>query len=289
MRIIAESFRTIRDEQGNLFLTDGNRVYPIEKPKRNFHDSRSEAQMSRRIQFSNLVTSYQALAPFMKKDAWQSLPERTNAFHALMKENLGSVRVYLDKNETKEKACIVAPYRIAGGSLPAIETTMEGDKIVISLRLSEEFEITDDTVVGDVASELVHANRFLEHGDRLTIIHLEQLMVEERKVMMPRMFMNRYEFTLDSSSRVPFRAVIPEAVFHAVNGQITTDNTLASGGIAYVLSREVRDKRYVSTQSIVLTSDNDIYSVYSSEEKRLQALQSYGVKKASRLEPEKKI
>ncbi|KAA6323690.1 hypothetical protein EZS27_026892 [termite gut metagenome] len=287
MRTIAESFRTIKDERGNLFLTDGNRVYPIEKPKRNFRDSRSEAQMSRRIQFSNLVTSYQALAPFMRKEAWQSLPERTNAFHALMKENLGSVKVYLDKGETKEKACIVAPYRIAGGSLPAIETTMEGDRIVTSLRLSEGFTIADDTAVGDVASELVHGNRFLEHNDRLTIVHLEQLMVEERKVIVPHVFMNRYEFVLDSSSRVPFRAVIPEAVFCAMDGQITIDNTLASGGIAYILSREVRDKRYVSTQSIVLTPDNHVYSAYSSEEKRLQALQSYGIKKAPCLDPEK--
>ncbi|KAA6321111.1 hypothetical protein EZS27_029199, partial [termite gut metagenome] len=267
MKAIPQSFRTIRDEFGNLFLTDGNKVFPIEKPKRNFHDSRSEAQLIHRMQFSNLVTMYQALALFMKKDAWQSLPERTNAFHVLMKQNLGKAEVYLDRNEAEGKACVVAAYRISEGSLPPIETTIQGDRIVTSLRLADDFTVTDNCVLGDVASELIHANRFLEHGDRLTIIHLEQVMIRERERMIPRVFMNRYEFVLDSSSRIPFRTLVPEAVFQAANGQVGTDNALSTGGIAYIVSREVRDKRYVSSQSIALTPDNEVYPAYSSEEK----------------------
>jgi hypothetical protein len=61
------------------------------------------------------------------------------------------------------------------------------------------------------------------------------------------------------------------------NGYVATDANAEAGGIAYLLNRRVGRKLLVSTQDITLTPGNTLYQQYSSEQKKKEALESYGI------------
>ncbi|KAA6320390.1 hypothetical protein EZS27_029830, partial [termite gut metagenome] len=70
---------------------------------------------------------------------------------------------------------------------------------------------------------------------------------------------------------------IPQTLFTVSNGYVGTDANAEAGGIAYVLSRREGSKLLVSTQTVTLTPGNTVYRQYSCEEKKREALESYGI------------
>ncbi|KAA6350471.1 hypothetical protein EZS27_002198 [termite gut metagenome] len=188
------------------------------------------------------------------------------------------MKVYLNKAEASQKACIVAPYNISEGRLPSIETVRRGDVLQTSLRVPRSFQITDDTTIEDVSTALLQANERMREGDQISILHLIQHVPEKG---VPYVTWKQYDFTLDvmSYSTLPskFYGDIPKSLFRVHEGYIETEAGIEMGGVAYVLSREVGRNMQISTQSMVLTPDNSIYKEYSCEEKRQEAAASYAV------------
>ncbi|KAA6317607.1 hypothetical protein EZS27_032262 [termite gut metagenome] len=239
---------------------------------------RTENQQAQRAQLTNLVTTYQTLSSFIR-GAYPSKPKNLSDYNMFIKENLSSrVKVYLNKAEAFQKACIVAPYNISEGRLQGIETVVQGDVLRTSLRVPRSFRIEDDTTVEDVSLALLRANPQMQEGDQISILHLIQHVPEKG---VPHVTWKQYDFTLDTISYSAihsyFYSDIPKSLFRVNNGCIQTEAGIEMGGVAYVLSREVGRKVQISTQSIVLTPDNSIYKEYSSEEKRREAAGSYAV------------
>ncbi|KAA6335327.1 hypothetical protein EZS27_016432 [termite gut metagenome] len=239
---------------------------------------RTENQQAQRAQLTNLVTTYQTLSSFIR-GAYPSKPKNLSDYNMFIKENLGSrIKVYLNKAEAFQKACIVAPYNISEGRLQGIETVVQGDVLRTSLRVPRSFRIEDDTTVEDVSMALLRANPQMQEGDQISILHLIQHLPEKG---VPHVTWKQYDFTLDivsySAIHSNFYSDIPKSLFRIKDGCIQTEAGIEMGGVAYVLSREVGRKVQISTQSIVLTPDNGIYKEYSSEEKKKEAAGSYVV------------
>ncbi|KAA6307722.1 hypothetical protein EZS27_040606, partial [termite gut metagenome] len=171
------------------------------------------------------------------------------------------------------KACVVAPYQVSHGTLSPIEMSVQGNNLVSSLCLPQGFAITDATTFGNVSTALLSANSFLHNGDQLSIVHLLQSFSD---FGIPHTSMKLHKIIIDPSDNIPFRVLIPQSMFQIVNGRAGTDANAEAGGIAYVLSRRSENKLHVSTQPIVLTPGNTVYQQYSSDQKKKEAVESYG-------------
>ncbi|KAA6329098.1 TPR repeat-containing protein YrrB [termite gut metagenome] len=254
------------------------------------HNPRTENQQAQRAQLTNLVTTYQTLSSFIR-GAYPSKPKNLSDYNMFIKENLSSrVKVYLNKAEAFQKACIVAPYNISEGRLQGIETVVQGDVLRTSLRVPRSFQINDDTTVEDVSMAMLRANPQMQEGDQISILHLIQHVPEKG---VPHVTWKQYDFTLDTISygaiHSEFYSDIPKSLFRVNDGCIETEAGIEMGGVAYVLSREVGRKVQISTQSIVLTPDNSIYKEYSSEEKKKEAAGSYAIVAKKKMVAPKKV
>ncbi|KAA6327638.1 hypothetical protein EZS27_023392 [termite gut metagenome] len=238
----------------------------------NHKDARTEKQITQRIQFANIMTMSQILVNQIR-GAYQSKPKKLSFHNMFVKTNLNKIKVYLDKEEAAVKACVVAPYVISQGVLPSIEITLQNNLMITSLRVPQGFIITDATTLGEVSAAL-RINSYIQEGDRISILHLPQSIMGERSI--PRATLIFQRFTLNSLSKDLFYNSISASLFRVNNGYIGTDANAEEGGLTYVLSRKEGNKLLVSTQNIVLTPGNTWYKKYSSEEKRKEAVNSYG-------------
>ncbi|KAA6335146.1 hypothetical protein EZS27_016591 [termite gut metagenome] len=246
--------------------------------KSNSRNPRTENQQTQRVQLTNLVTTYQTLSSFIR-GAYSSKPENLSDYNMFIKRNLNMIKVYLGKTEASQKACIVAPYNISEGRLMSIEVIALGDVLRTSLQVPRSFRIDDETTVDEVSMALLRANPQMCEGDQISILHLVQHAPSSPGKGVPYMTWKQYDFTLDTISydaiHSEFYNDVPKSLFRVNEGHIETEAGIEMGGVAYVLSREVGRKMQISTQSIVLTPDNDVYKEYSSEEKKKEAAASY--------------
>ncbi|KAA6312839.1 hypothetical protein EZS27_036294, partial [termite gut metagenome] len=155
------------------------------------------------------------------------------------------------------------------------EMTQNAGMLVTSIRLPQGFDITATTTVGEVSLALIKQNASMQKGDQLSLVHLVQTITGEKNI--PRVLLRLHEFVLNPASQTIFYDQIPKALFTVNGGYVSTDANAEAGGIAYVLSRREGSKLLVSTQTITLTPGNTIYKKYSSEEKKQEALESYGI------------
>ncbi|KAA6340776.1 hypothetical protein EZS27_011378 [termite gut metagenome] len=226
------------------------------------------------MQFSHIANVYTILKRFVI-GTFEEKSRKKSYYNFFMKYNLGGPRVYLTKSEATVKACVVAPYTISQGSLQSIEMTQSAGMLVTSIRLPQGFDITATTTVGEVSLALIKQNASMQKGDQLSLVHLVQTITGEKNI--PRVLLRLHEFVLNPASQTIFYDQIPKALFTVNGGYVSTDANAEAGGIAYVLSRREGSKLLVSTQTITLTPGNTIYKKYSSEEKKQEALESYGI------------
>ncbi|KAA6338542.1 hypothetical protein EZS27_013455 [termite gut metagenome] len=239
-------------------------------------ESLTPAQMAHRISFNSIASAYNLMSKFIGK-AYEKRPKEQTDYNQFFKYNLGEVKIYLTKGEWEAGGCVVAPYCISKGTLPSIETSVQGNALVSSIRVPDGFIITDASTVGEVATALLKANRdTLEANDQLTVVHLTQGILGN----IPKMFFKPHRFVLDSTSEKLFSEVMPSHLFQINNGYIGTDVNAEAGGVAYVLSRLISksgEKKLISSQNVVLTPGYTLYEKYSSEASKKKAIESYGL------------
>jgi hypothetical protein len=231
--------------------------------------------MRQRTKLANILSAYRALAPFVR-ESYQTRPPSLTAYNMFVKNNLRTTEVFLDKREALAKACVVAEFNISEGSLPPIETTASGDRLVTSLQLSEGFSIDETTTLGEVSSRLVGCNASLCYGDRISILYLMQVRPDEEfGSCMPHAQLTLHEFVLEGDSRIPFYTLVDERLFRAVEGRVCTDGQVGEGAVGYVHSRKTKRCTEYSTQSLVLLPDTVLCRAYGSFRKSDKAAASY--------------
>ncbi|KAA6336756.1 hypothetical protein EZS27_015118 [termite gut metagenome] len=261
-------FSRVSEQSENLekLVTTGNGAKTTTKSA----TTQNVNQLIRQAQFAAMVHVYQQLSYFLK-GAYEKKTRRVSFFNLFMKLNLSTIKLFFTKTEAAEHACVVAPYRITEGSLPAIEIALQGNTMISSIAVPKNFVITSTTTRGEVSAALLKSNLWMHSGDQVSIVHL----VQRVKDGIPRVSLKLHEFDLDRDSTEVFYEHTPESLFYVTGGHIGTDANAEEGGIAYVLSREMGNKLLVSRQEIVLTPGNTMYKKYSSEEKRKEAAASY--------------
>ncbi|KAA6336947.1 hypothetical protein EZS27_014938, partial [termite gut metagenome] len=91
--------------------------------------------------------------------------------------------------------------------------------------------------------------------------------------------LKRYEFELDTHSRIPFYTLADESLFQAVEGRVGTGEHVGEGAVGYVWSRKTRKGTLYSTQSLVLLPGTTLCDEYGSEDKSHESADSYRTKK----------
>lgn len=237
---------------------------------------RTEAQMEQRVKLANLVAFYRANKAWMR-GAFENKKERESDYNAFVSENMASTLVATSKSEVNSGAAVVAPYKISSGSLPIIETTLNGIDLTTNIFLGT-LTIDSETTIGEFSQAVIDNNAGIVQGMQLSLIINLQLSAAGTGI--PYIVVRAYEVLIDPTNPNPLTDAVPEGLLESVGtgskalGLLTTD--LGEGAAAFILSHTIGSGTRVSTQSLVFFSSNPTYRAYTSDAAWARAIASYG-------------
>lgn len=237
---------------------------------------RTPAQMEQRVKLSNLVSFYRANQGWMR-DSFENKKAKESDYNAFVSANVGNNAVALSKADVAAGAAVVAPYKITAGTLPIIETVLNGSDLVSNLYVGA-LTIGQDTTIGQLSTALLANNNGLEAGMQISVIINLQLAAAGTGV--PYITVRAYEMIIDTENTALITDVIPDGILETVG---TTNKSLGintaslgDGAAAFILSKTVGGRTYVSTQSLVFFGSNATYRGFTSPTAWNTAIASYG-------------
>lgn len=238
---------------------------------------RTEAQMNQRVKWANLVNLYRVNSNWMKY-AYETKKTTQSEYNKWMSLNITNSRIYLTKQLAAAGACVVDAYTITQGSLPSIENTKRDDKTWVSNIYVTGIDDLYDTTVAQFTDLVLQNNPGIREGDQLSLIRLSQQTNGDNGV--PYVIQRRYELVFSRTNNRLVRDYLPEDIIEAVSigSNFALGLLIESrvGGFAWILSRTIAGKTYVSTQTIVPVNNGALISLYSSDEAYRAAIESYG-------------
>ena len=235
---------------------------------------RTPAQMSTRVKLANLVQLYKAGRGWMKA-AFENKKQTQSDYNAFVSANLAAANVYLTKQQVAAGAGVVAPVVITKGSLPPISLARQNGQLQSDLYITT-VDAIDEATVGELSADIIENNAGVQAGDQLSLIQYVQQTSPDGT---PYVVCRAYEMILNPNSTAAVIDFLPEyigIVPAGVGGYITVGSTAPMGGYAFVLSRTVGSTIRVSSQSIVLTADNTVYPIFTTQAAYDAAVESYG-------------
>ena len=238
---------------------------------------RTEAQMSQRIKWSNLVNFYRANASWMKY-AFETKKANQSEYNKFMSVNVTASQIALTKDAAASGACIVYPYIMTQGSLPSIEWQNAPSVVKSNVFLAPSDTLEDYTTVGEFSDALIQYNPALREGDQLSFIRLTQMV--NATTGYPYVIVRKYEMILSKTSAEALEDYWPVELFSAPGTeegnvlQVKKENR--QGGFLMIISRTIGGKTYVSTQGVVIVNNEAFIQQYSSASAIQAAIQSYG-------------
>lgn len=235
---------------------------------------RTPAQMSTRVRLANLVQLYKAGRGWMKA-SFENKKQTQSDYNAFVSANLAAANVFLTKQQVAAGAGVVAPVVISKGSLPPISMVEDAGTLLSDLSTGQMYEF-DASTVGEVSQALIGGNPGIQAGDQLSLIQYIQQTGADGT---PYVVCRAYEVIINPTSTAPWLDFMPDDIYIAGVG---TGNYLAisadapMGGYAFILSRTVGSTIRVSSQSIVLTADNTVYPLFTTQAAYDAAVASYG-------------
>jgi len=238
---------------------------------------RTQAQMTQRIKWSNLVNFYRANQSWMKY-AFETKKTNQSEYNKFMSVNVTASQIALTKGMAASGAVVAYPYIITQGSLPSVEWNNTPNVVKSNIFLAPNNTMEDYNTVGEFSRDLIQFNGALREGDQLSLIRITQM--TNNATGYPYIIVRKYEVILDSSSGIALSNYIPTDFFSADG--IEEGNTLnvpksnRQGGFAVILSRTIGGKTYVSTQSLIIVNNEVLIANYSSAGAIQEAISSYG-------------
>lgn len=233
-------------------------------------------QMYRRAQFLN-VLAFGRLINTFNHPAFEAKPKTMSDINAFTQANLGIVPVFITKGDRLQGGCVVAPYQVTRGSLPALVLGHgTGDVAVTNINVGS-LSITNSTTVKAFSQAIVNNNEDWQMGDQLSIYLFTQSVNSETNV--PCVNMQAFEITLaegESAEEDVVRDLLPATVVSVVDNCIGAGATV-NGGIVYIHSRKAANgKTLVSTQNVLCS--NSILTNYQSAAQAQVSMESLGWK-----------
>lgn len=236
---------------------------------------RTEAQMANRVKLANLVSFYRANKNWMKY-AYENKLAYQSEYNALVQLNMSQADIFFTKEQARQAACVVSPYRITQGTLPAIEIAAAGST---GWTTNVQVDLADisTATVADFTESLLRLNRGLHEDDQLSIIRLTQ--TSNNTTGIPYVIVRKYEVLLSLSNTQPLSNYWPMdivTIFDAEDTWLGILNNGNAGGWAMIHSRTSAGRTHVSSQDIVLANMDAIRASYSSASALAAAIASYG-------------
>ena len=235
---------------------------------------RTPAQMSTRVRLANLVQLYKAGRGWMKA-AFENKKQTQSDYNAFVSANLAGANVFLTKQQVAAGAGVVAPVVITKGSLPPVTLTAQEGNLVSDIYF-ESMDTLDGETVGNFSRQIIQYNPGIQAGDQLSLIQYVQQTGADGT---PYVVCRAYEVILDPTSAASLSDYMPDYVELRGSGDyyylaILSDAPM--GGYAFIISRTVGSTIRVSSQSLVLTADNTVYPLFTTQAAYDEAVASYG-------------
>ena len=265
-----------RKQIGGMVLYNRNGETIARELAAQVSNPRTPAQMEQRIKLSNLVAVYRANSSWMR-GASEDKKDRESDYNAFVSANVDTNEVALSKSDVASGAAVVGPYKITSGSMPVIETVLNGADLTTNLFLGA-LAITGTTTIGELSQALIENNNGLAAGMQLSVVINLQLAAAGSGV--PYINVRAYEMILNPDNGELVTDVIPGGILESVGstnkalGLLTT--SLGDGAAAFILSHTTGGNTRVSTQTLVFFGSNATYRGYTSVTAHNAAIASYG-------------
>lgn len=238
---------------------------------------RTEAQMNQRVKWANLVNLYRVNSDWMKY-AYETKKTTQSEYNKWMSLNVTNSRIYLTKQLAAAGACVVDAFTITQGSLPSVENTPLDNSIYNSNIYIGDIDSIVGVTVAQLSTEILANNPGIREGDQISLIRLSQQTNADTGV--PYVIVRKYEMIVSRSNNNPVYNYLPGDIVASQSSGNTQVIGLVLGsrvgGFAWILSRTVAGKTYVSTQTIVPVNNGALISLYSSDAAYRAAIESYG-------------
>lgn len=215
-------------------------------------------QSRQRTQIANIVNFYRSAKSLLDHSMTGRKSQRSS-YNEFVSANLNKVKVFLPKSVADKQGCIVAPYQVSRGPLPAIEISGASDNAVTNIAVGS-LTINSTTTIGEFTQALLDNNASIQSGDQLSYVSFIQ--GQNVQLGMPTMTVGYYEITLDLSSSELVSSYWPEQAYNVVGGFIAHGDHVANGGFCWILSRKMPDGSLVASPQVVIMNDYTLLSQY---------------------------
>lgn len=239
---------------------------------------RTQAQMTQRVKWANLVNLYRANSDWMKY-AFETKKSSQSDYNKFMSLNVTDSNIFLPKNIAAAGGAVVQSYLITQGSLPSIETTYVGASSwwATNIYLGNSYIFSTPTIAA-FTRVLLDNNPAMREGDQLSFIRMTQMTNTDNGA--PYVIVRKYELVLSLTNQASIWNYLPSDYIDsseaATNSQLVVKDSGNAGGFVLVLSRTLAGKTYVSSQRIVVANNSELIAAYSSAAALQAAIDSYG-------------
>lgn len=236
----------------------------------------SSLQRTHRSRLANIVNFFRVIAAIEAR-AWQNKPANTSDFNMLSKFNLAASPIFLTKQEAQARACVIAPYEVSRGSLPALTQVFDTAGFCLGVKVGDAFNFAQNTI-GALSEVIIANNAEWRNGDKLSLALLNHQYVEVAGLQVPKANVMYIELTLDVADQKSLTSIPGWALAaFAVDTDGMMCSAFACAAAFAIHSRKVNGILETSAQSIIMKDMNDaIYVQYTSDAQKQLAMNSYG-------------
>lgn len=276
----------------SFYVRGGEQVVRQRKNNSNYGESasRTRAQMIRRIMWGNLVNIYKAIRAWQQK-AYDTKAIGQTDYNLFMKLNIPMASVGVTKAACEQGFAVFENYQVSKGSLPPVNYKLSAQNDDIITNIVYTSAILATTTVGEFSAEIIAKNPQFQAGDNIAFIFFRNHQYIGAE--WPYAYSVYTEVTLNTAD-TSILMDIPEIGQRLIEGpdnmlHVDIDAPTPGGepeveGIAIIHTRKVSGQLFVSSQSILMESDQFIQR-YSGEEWYQTCIDSYGIDTEVPLDP----
>lgn len=275
-----------------FYVRGGEQVVRQRRNNSNYGESasRTRAQMIRRIMWGNLVNIYKAIKPWQQK-AYDTKAIGQTDYNLFMKLNIPMASVGVTKAACEQGFAVFENYQVSKGSLPPVnyQLSAQNDDIITNIVYTSAILAT--TTVGEFSAEIIAKNPQFQAGDNIAFIFFRNHQYIGAE--WPYAYSVYTEITLNTSDTTILMDIPeigqrliegPDNVLHVDIDAPTPGGEPEVEGVAIIHTRKVSGQLFVSSQSILMESDQFIQR-YSGEEWYQTCIDSYGIDTEVPLDP----
>lgn len=271
----------------SMYVRRGEQVVRQRKNSSNYgpEASRSLAQQTRRVRWSNLVNFYKVNASWMAK-AYEGLKAGQTIYNKFMQLNMDKSAVALAKPFATAGASICDAFYISDGKLPPVTLgAVTGEGLTPTNISTGDVTSESGLTIGQLSTAIIGANSSYLEGDNIALIVFEQTY---NAGDVPRCRPIYMEFTLNSTSDDSL-LTLPMFLHEYVtitSKRLAMNSATEVGdyaGFVFIHTRKSAGLQ-VSPQQIKM-ADTTVLDMFSTASALQTAIDSYGVDASVPLDP----